>query len=267
MESKSDSIPSNEEIVSEITRDLEKDLEIDSESLSRAESIDDTEVCSGSSERETCTDDADAKNCKDDDIEDDDVFRLEMEEKLTEEEKEERRIESHALKSSGNDLYNEKKYEEAVKKYTQALLLCPLSYLKERSIMYSNRAACKINLDQQESAITDCTQAVKLNTNYTKAFLRRAQLYEQTDKLDDALTDYKKIVELEPSNSQANSACLRLPPLINERNEKLKQEMIGKLKDLGNMVLRPFGLSTENFKLNQDPNTGSYSVNFQNNGK
>ena len=37
--------------------------------------------------------------------------------------------------------------------------------------------------------------------------MRRAKVYEQLDKLDEALEDYKKIVELDPTASDARRAC------------------------------------------------------------
>ncbi|XP_022348757.1 tetratricopeptide repeat protein 1 isoform X2 [Enhydra lutris kenyoni] len=116
--------------------------------------------------------------------------------------------------------------------------------------------------DKKEMAISDCNKAIQLNPGYIRAILRRAELYEKTDKLDEALEDYKSILEKDPSIHQAREACMRLPKQIEERNERLKAEMLGKLKDLGNLVLRPFGLSTENFQIKQDSSTGSYSINF-----
>lgn len=37
---------------------------------------------------------------------------------------------------------------------------------------------------------------------------------------------------------------------------------VGKLKDLGNNILGKFGMSLDNFKAEQDPTTGGYSIKF-----
>ncbi|XP_024122551.1 tetratricopeptide repeat protein 1 [Oryzias melastigma] len=192
----------------------------------------------------------------------DDDYLREVEKELTEEEKESRRQESLTLKETGNSQFKAKNWSEAEDSYSKALALCPVCYSRERAVLFSNRAAARLHLDMKDQAISDCSRAIDLDPDYLRALLRRAELYEQTEKLDEALEDYKKVLERDPSHSGARQACVRLPPLIQERNEKLKEEMISKLKDLGNMVLRPFGLSTNNFQVNQDPNSGSYSINF-----
>ncbi|XP_052444798.1 tetratricopeptide repeat protein 1 [Carassius gibelio] len=192
----------------------------------------------------------------------DEEYLRELEKDLTEEEKESRRKESLELKEKGNTQFKSGEHVEAEESYTAALKVCPVCYSKERSILFSNRAAARMHQDEKDSAISDCSKAIELNPNYVRAILRRAELYEKTDKLDEALEDYKTVLEKEPGIPAAREACMRLPRQIEERNEKLKEEMMSKLKDLGNMILRPFGLSTSNFQVNQDTNTGSYSINF-----
>ncbi|CAB1421735.1 unnamed protein product [Pleuronectes platessa] len=195
------------------------------------------------------------------DVEFDDEYLSEVEKELTDEERESRRQQSLILKEKGNIQFKVRDYTAADVTYTEALVLCPVCFPGERSVLFSNRAAARLHLDLKEQAISDCTRAIELNPDYVRALLRRAELYEQTEKLDEALDDYKKVLERDPTQTSARQACMRLPQQIQEKNEKLKEEMLGKLKDVGNMILRPFGLSTNNFQVNQDQ-SGSYSINF-----
>ncbi|XP_064535692.1 tetratricopeptide repeat protein 1 [Drosophila montana] len=169
------------------------------------------------------------------------------------------------LKLEGNELFKNGQAERAIELYTEALNICPSTNSKERAVLFGNRAAAKMKLEANKSAIYDCTKAIELYPEYVRALLRRAKLYEQDDRPDEALTDYKRVYEIDPGQREAREAQVRLPAYINERNEKLKTEMMSSLKGLGDMILKPFGLSTANFQMKQDPNSGSYSINFNQN--
>lgn len=116
-----------------------------------------------------------------------------------------------------------------------------------------------------DESIDDCTQAIALSPAYVKALLRRAEAYEKVDKLEEALADYDAVLKLDPNVRTAAAGHARLVGVVEERREKMKAEMLDKLKGFGNTLLGKFGLSTDNFQMVQDPSTGSYSINFSQN--
>merc|ERR1712029_446460 len=162
------------------------------------------------------------------------------------------------LKKAGNELYLSGANTEAIEKYNEALDTCPLDFKEDRAMLLSNKAAALIKLDEKEKAIEECSKAIELNPDYVKALIRRGQVYEDTDKPHEAFKDFEKVLQLDPGHKEARMAVMRLP-------DKLKEKMLSNLKSLGNMVLKPFGLSTNNFNMVQDPNTGGYNIQFSQN--
>lgn len=144
------------------------------------------------------------------------------------------KAEAEEIKEKGNQLFKSGEFRESAITYTLALRTCPISFPNDRSKLYSNRAAAKMKLVSwiiscalagallwicsititscfvfkglSKSAIEDCNQALDLNPGFVRALWRRSQLYETTDKLDEALEDCKKILEIEPNHREAISA-------------------------------------------------------------
>jgi len=199
---------------------------------------------------------------------DEDAQRREEEDRLSQDEKQDRRSRGMALKKEGNDFYLAGENAQAITKYEEALELCPLIYDEDRAVFYANLAAAHVKSGEKETAILHCSNALKLNPKYVKPLLRRAHLNEECDNPHEALKDFEAILEIDRQNAEALVALRRLPDKVKEKEEKMKAEMMQQLKKLGNMVLNPFGLSTDNFNLVQDEKTGGYSCNFsQNPGK
>ncbi|KAL6871272.1 hypothetical protein J3F83DRAFT_734842 [Trichoderma novae-zelandiae] len=107
----------------------------------------------------------------------------------------------------------------------------------------------------------------------TKALLRRARARAEEggwSNLAGAEEDYRALSQmpgLTPADQRTVRAQLKaLPPRTKAAQEAEMSEMWGKLKNLGDGILKPFGLSTDNFKMVKDEKTGGYSMNFSQGG-
>ncbi|KAL7912676.1 hypothetical protein GGI35DRAFT_440822 [Trichoderma velutinum] len=107
----------------------------------------------------------------------------------------------------------------------------------------------------------------------TKALLRRARARSEAggwSNLAGAEEDYRAL-SLMPGLTPADQRTVRtqlkaLPPRTKAAQEAEMSEMWGKLKSLGDGILKPFGLSTNNFQMVKDEKTGGYSMNFSQGG-
>ncbi|KAK0536366.1 tRNA dihydrouridine synthase [Tilletia horrida] len=139
---------------------------------------------------------------------------------------------------------------------------------KLRATVYANQAACHLALEHYDQAIAACSAALVDDPSYVKALYRRASAYEKKGgwvALSNAEQDLNALLASPTTPSSlrptVQASLARLRPLVESAAKKEQEEMMGQLKGLGNSVLGYFGLSTDNFKFEQQP-SGGYSINF-----
>ncbi|BEI82812.1 hypothetical protein CcaverHIS002_0306800 [Cutaneotrichosporon cavernicola] len=135
--------------------------------------------------------------------------------------------------------------------------------------VYGNLGAVYVAQEEWKQAVDACTSAIKMDPGYLKAVHRRAVANDKIgswSSLSSALEDYNTLVtKLPPTSPQlreAKRALATLPGRIAAQQEKEKDEMLGKLKDLGNSLLGKFGLNTDMFKFDEQPG-GGYNLRFE----
>ncbi|KAL7418767.1 hypothetical protein Q5752_006450 [Cryptotrichosporon argae] len=135
--------------------------------------------------------------------------------------------------------------------------------------VYQNLGAVFVALGEDAEAVQVCTKALAIDRDYVKALVRRAAANERVGtwtSLSAAQDDHTRLLALLPRGAPqlalSRRALQTLPRRLAERQEVEKQEMLGKLKELGDGILGRFGLSTDMFKFDKGEN-GGYSMRFE----
>ena len=170
-------------------------------------------------------------------------------------------LDANQLKEKGNQLFKEADFEAACENYEAALRISTED--TQKAILECNAGLCCIKMHKFIESISHLDSAIKLNPSYIKPYMHRSKAYAEQDNYDKAIEDIKSLLALEPLNDIALSTLKEYNEKNKVKQDKVKTEALGTLKDLGNKILGNFGISIDNFKMNQNQD-GSYNIQYQN---
>ena len=120
-----------------------------------------------------------------------------------------------AAKKEANDAFSSGKLEEAIEGYGKALEIEPANNAINAKLYY-NRALARSKIKQADpeeaekrdlKVIDDCNKAIELNSEYAKAYRRRAFAQQNIGEHDEAVRDLETSAKLEPT--QENKRLIR----------------------------------------------------------
>ncbi|KAF6215013.1 hypothetical protein GE061_009761 [Apolygus lucorum] len=139
-------------------------------------------------------------------------------------------------KEEGNEAYKTEKYQDAYRLYSEALTIDPKN-VANNAKLYFNRALVLSKLKKMDESIADCSEALKLDPNYLKALLKRAQIYMEMTQYEEAVQDYEKAAKMDKGRETRK--------LLNDAKLELKKSQ---RKDYYKILGVPKTASTDDIK-------------------
>jgi stress-induced-phosphoprotein 1 len=100
------------------------------------------------------------------------------------------------LKAKGNKAFSEKKYEEAIDYFTQAIKIDSSNH-----VFFSNRSASYASLGNYQKALEDAEQTIKLKSDWPKGYSRKGAALFGLERYDEAVDAYNEGLKLDPNNA------------------------------------------------------------------
>uniref|UniRef100_A0A8C4F1A5 Unc-45 myosin chaperone A n=1 Tax=Dicentrarchus labrax TaxID=13489 RepID=A0A8C4F1A5_DICLA len=120
-----------------------------------------------------------------------------------------------AVKEEGNTLFKAGDIQGAVCCYTRALKLSDTQ--AESAVLYRNRSACYLKLEEYNKAEADASKALDNDPGDVKARFRRAQAFQKLGRLDQAFLDAQRCAQLEPKNKAFQDLLRQLGAQIQQK--------------------------------------------------
>ncbi|XP_033761832.1 sperm-associated antigen 1-like isoform X2 [Pecten maximus] len=139
------------------------------------------------------------------------------------------------LRESGNNLFRNGQYGDALGKYKSAIDILDKGksdQVVNLSLLYSNRAACELKVGNCSACIKDCGKALDLVPHSIKPLLRRGSAYETLERYREAYVDYRHVLTVDPSVESAFTGSSRCQNVLRQTDGMRWREKLPPLKSV-----------------------------------
>jgi len=119
------------------------------------------------------------------------------------------KAQAQSKKTEGNAFFKDKKYEQAISKYTEAIALD-----QSDVTFYSNRSACYAALEKWTEAADDGRQCIMTDKSFVKGYFRAALGLQNLGNFDGALDAVKRGLGIDSQNADLKKMSRELDEQI-----------------------------------------------------